>query len=132
MYRCALVAQLPTASKRRRMTVRRTFSSCSDPEFPSSLSIQFAFPAYQPQTRLNGAMLVSTDGLVAMLASNFSTYIIVFLLPLISYYFVKWTMAQDETRAKTPPSASHWFPLLSHTRTFMLGSVTLASTFLYV
>lgn len=50
---------------------------------------------------------------------------------ILAYYLIEMITGNNGNGVKRPPAASHWLPLLSHTRTFASGSITLALTFLY-
>jgi hypothetical protein len=101
-----------------------TLTPAVSPPFASSLS---SCQHIQRRTA-DECMSASKDSIVAMPADSLSITIVAFLVPLATYCLFKLTMANG---AKDPPAASHWFPLLSHTRTFALGDITLASAFLY-
>lgn len=98
--------------------------------FPQTLSTKFSAFNHVSISRaalLMSAMATAKDSILAMRVDNLSIIVAAFLGLIVTYCIFKLTI---QPGAKNPPAASHWFPLISHTRTFALGDITLASTFL--
>ena len=76
-------------------------------------------------------MAVSTERFPKMPEASLTTSMVACFMLILAYYLIEMITRNNGNGIKRPPAASHWFPLLSHTRTFASGSITLALTFLY-